>query len=925
MNKIKKKLFQIIKDDFFKTLMSYTLIFGALMLFMISIYSQYNKWFVWRTDGIENHFVTLRNFRDLLINLIRTGNFSTFTWNIANGFDLFANYTWSIFGDIFAYLSVFVKTAIVELLYNILIIIRVYFIGVSFLCYTKYKKMNKISSLIGTLMYTFSSYVLYASVRHPYFMNAVILFPLLMIGIEKIIKENKSIFYTIIIAITFISNFYFAYMMSVIIALYGIILAIDVYKKDGLKKIIKVLLKTLLYSLIGIMISAILLFPTSIVYTNSVRVSDNIISTYHLTYYRRVINNFLMLENIGYWVVMGIQSLALITVSIFLLRKRKENYPLAILLLILLLPILFAPIASIFAGFNYPNNRWTFIFAFIFSFMTSMVLNSDYNINKKDLLIIFLSIIIFLGIDVIFEVTLSTYTIIQILLIFVWLIVICSKDYIKNVSKRVNLYNILLIIVLCLGISSSIKYLYDIEGNGYVNQFTQINSMDTYIATSKDTIPDFRKAINYIKNKDSDFYIIGKTPYAYENVSILQKFNSIGSYSSIMPNVYGQLNEDLDNIQRDIIRGSKEFDYRTKATTLLGVKYLINYDKGKLPYGYSKIKGYKGESKIYENYYYLPFGVLYNSYITEEEYNKLSPLEKESSLLKTTVIEDNKNSSDLKHFEYNYSNDIKEIDYNIIDDNKIINDKNNITIENNKKNTFEIKIDNIENSELYVSFKNLRYEPFDKQKMIELQLNKESTLLKKAKSERKYKWYQPSVEHDLTVKYKDVSNTRSVTNCTSAYYMDMTDFLFNLGYYDKSSGKIEVILSKQGYYTFDDIKVYAVSMDNYAEDINNLRKSNFEVTEWDNGYLKGKVKAETDGILQFQTMYNDGWKVYVDGKKVDTLKSNKYFLGIEIGSGEHEIYMKYSTPYLKTGLVVSIVGVIIFIGLCVYNKKKKEN
>jgi len=56
-----------------------------------------------------------------------------------------------------------------------------------------------------------------------------------MIGIEKAILGNKYIFYTIIIALTYIVNFYFAYMISLVIAIYVIILAIHTYKKDGVK------------------------------------------------------------------------------------------------------------------------------------------------------------------------------------------------------------------------------------------------------------------------------------------------------------------------------------------------------------------------------------------------------------------------------------------------------------------------------------------------------------------------------------------------------------------------------------------------------------------------------------------------------------------------------------------------------------------
>ena len=118
--------------------------------------------------------------------------------------------------------------------------------------------------------------------------------------------------------------------------------------------------------------------------------------------------------------------------------------------------------------------------------------------------------------------------------------------------------------------------------------------------------------------------------------------HSLGYYYSIVPNTYSELNTDLKNSQYYINYGVKEFDYRTKITTLLGVKYHIANNENNLPYGYSLLSDYNGKSKIYINNYDLPFGVLYTNYITEEEYNNLTPLEKESSLLKNTVIDEKK-------------------------------------------------------------------------------------------------------------------------------------------------------------------------------------------------------------------------------------------------------------------------------------------
>lgn len=915
---------KIVKKTFAKNLLIYTLIFSGLMVFIICIFSKYGKYFIRRGDGFRQHIVNLTYFRELLVNFFKTGNLSFFTWFIGNGFDLYTNFTYYVIGDFFSYLSILVRTKDIELLYNIIIVLRMYFVGLAFLCYSHYNKMNRISSLIGTLMYAFSSYMLYAGVRHPYFLNSAIIFPFLMIGIEKIIKEDKVVFYTFIVFLTFIVSFYFAYSLSLVIAIYGIFLAIYTYKEEGIKKIIKVLIKTLLFSIIGIMIAGIDLYPTILGFLNSERVSDVTLTPYLDSYYRKLATCLLHLKNTGYWFIIGMQSLILITLPLFIIKKRKEHFPLFMLLMVLLLPILFTQIGSLFVGFKYPNNRWSFVYSFIFAFISTIIINENYSLNKKDILTLLGTFAIFLGLNAIAKNNLNNYVEIQLLLFVIWLIIMYSKKHIEKISKKFNLYNISMLLILVVGISMSIKYIYGIDGHFYVQESEDAFKLDYLVATSEETIPDFYNTVSYIENNDREFYKISKTPYKYINVSLMNHFNSIGYYFSIIPNSYAEINLDLNNNDYYILHGPKEFDYRTKISSLLGTKYLINYKTDNIPYGYTKTSDYNGKSDIYKNKYYLPFGELYTNYITREEYDKLSPLEKESSLLKTTALENNDVPNDFKHFSKEYSKSIKEIDYNLIDKNNIVDDYNNILIKNKSKSSFGIKIDEIKNSEIYISIENLRFEPFTKDEMINLKLTDKLTKMEIAKIQNKYKYYEPYSPYNINVSYKTISKDYVVYEKTNPYYVEKKDFLINLGYYDKTSGEISINLSSIGKYSFDNIKMYAVSMDDYKEDINNLRKSNFEVIEYNNGYLKGKVNAESSGILQFQTMYSDGWEVYLDGKKVDTLKSNKYFLGIEIESGEHEIYMKYSTPYIRAGLLISVAGIILFIILGIYRKKIKK-
>ena len=888
---------------------------------MISIFNKYDKSFIWSSDGIIMHTVNLSYLRSMVINFIRTGNISTFVWNVGNGVDLFSHMTHHIFGDFFSYVSILFRTKNIPTVFEALIFIRIYCAGLSFLCYTKYHKLNKTSSIIGALLFAFSSFVFYTSVRHPLFINGLILFPLLMIGIEKIIIEDKKIFYTIIIAITYIVNLYYAYPMSLTLAIYGTLLAIKHYKKNGIKKILQVLLKTLFYSIIGIMISCVLLLPTLLAISSSQRNAGNLISSYSLEYYRALAKSLLHLKNTGFWVVIGTQSLIFITLPLTIKKYRKENSSMLMLLLLLLLPILFAPIGSLFMCFTFPNNRWSFIFSFIFAFLSASFINKNESINKKDIITVFLSLIVFLAFNAIMQNNLSNYMEIQIMLLFIWLIIIFCKDYLSKMLKKVNLYNILLILTLTIGIGIAIKYTYDIDGHEYASEFAPKGQFYHIANTSNNSIPDFNKALNFIKLKDDSFYKISKYPYNHPNVSLIKDFNSTGSYVNIVPREFYNLNLDINNSKFEFLKGFREFDYRTKINSLMGVKYLINYNKGIVPYGFEEISDYKGKSKIYENKYYLPFATIYTNYITEEEYNNLSSLEKESSLLKATVLEDNKS---LNHLQYDYSNNIEELKYNIVDDKKIINNKD-IKITKDNENSFEIEIDQVKNSELYVYLENLKYTPYTKDEMINLNIDEDSTPLEIAKVKKSYKWYQINTSYKVTAKFKKIKNSYSVDDkYTNPYLENLPGPLLNLGYYDEASGTIKITLSKIGKYTFDSIKVYAVSMDDYEEDINNLRKSNFEVTNWDDGYLKGTVNAEENGILQFQTIYTKGFKVYVDGKEVETIKSNKYFLGINIAKGTHEIRIEYHTPYFKEGVIISLLGTCVFIGTIISRKKVKK-
>lgn len=80
--------------------------------------------------------------------------------------------------------------------------------------------------------------------------------------------------------------------------------------------------------------------------------------------------------------------------------------------------------------------------------------------------------------------------------------------------------------------------------------------------------------------------------------------------------------------------------------------------------------------------------------------------------------------------------------------------------------------------------------------------------------------------------------------------------------------------------------------------------------------ITSKVTNTSPIIMNYKIGYAKGWQVYVDGEKVETFPAHGGLLSFVIENvGEHEISMTYETPYFKLGIVGSLVSGVIFIGI----------
>lgn len=118
------------------------------------------------------------------------------------------------------------------------------------------------------------------------------------------------------------------------------------------------------------------------------------------------------------------------------------------------------------------------------------------------------------------------------------------------------------------------------------------------------------------------------------------------------------------------------------------------------------------------------------------------------------------------------------------------------------------------------------------------------------------------------------------------------------------------------------LQLYVSAMDKnkFNEVYKNLSDEQFQVTSYDDTHVKGTVNVEKAGMLFTTIPYDEGYSVYVDGKKTGyTSIANKAFMAIYLqDTGTHTVEFRYTARGLDKGLIISGFCILMLAGLIVF-------
>ncbi len=903
----------------------YTGIFLILILLYYLLFFIEGKSIIWKLDGINQHYSILYDFNEIVREFLKNpmNGFPEWSWSIGYGSDVIGTYSYYVLGDPFSYISLLFPLDKLEIAYEFLICLRLYLSGLAFIVYAKRMNFSKEASILGSISYAFSGFVLMSAVRHPYFINPLIILPLAFVCIENVIENKKKYLFSIIVAISMISNFYFCYMIAIISIIYAFLRYFEVnrIRKVDFKKYF---INLILYFFIGILISGIILLPTLYsIFTSSRIVSDNNQSTillYPISYYVNLIYSSISSGSYPFWTMLTSPILTFIFLPLFF-RYRKEHSTYFYMTIIFFFMTLIPIFGSIMNGLSSISNRWTLVFTFVSSVIICVGFDNLKRIRKKDILWMFY-ILLFFGVFAVMKTEVKMIKNQMFPSLFLGAMTIGAILYYlkveapNNIIKNSRSFFLVILILLSINIAFNNYYRYTPNGQNYVNQFMDKNKSLNYYENS------FNGAEKYIKEIDQSFYRTSKTDNVSRgntrNNSLILNYNGIDSYLSVNNGYLSEFSRTLNN--RSFTPNSPiiNFDNRYIVSNIMGVKYYIG-KKNKDPHldtSIKKIKDVKNFS-IYEKNDVMPFGYVYSNVLSEDKFDELNGLEKEESLAYTASVDDNYIESNVESIKSNINNILFDTSGSTA---KVTKDKIIVT-EPNQKVVLKIKDEKIPSGELYVNIDGLKYAQLSNEHK-----DKKSTSLKDI--------IMPFIRTSkgdgftVTASYKDVSKSFVQPDSLDASgYFDMDATLINLGYYDEKINDNKPIVlkfKKPGEYSFESLEILNLPIREYEDEFSKLKENSMNIDSISSDKVLGSINSSVDGVITFQIPYSKGWKLKIDDKSVETFAVNKAFLGAKLDAGNHKIELTYETPFLNIGMICSAVGIVILILLLIMEKRSKR-
>ena len=868
-------------------------------LSMIAIYCALQVWPVGKNSVLvldlnAQYIYYFEQLRDILT----SGESLIYSFERALGGEFMGIFAYYLSSPFSLIVALFPKDMITEAMYLILVL-KTACCGLAFgYLLTKSRDLTPVYRVIFSTVYALSAYVVVMQ-HNVMWIDNVIAFPLLLLGMDALITHGRFKLYTFAVAYSVLSNFYIGYMTCIFTFIWFFVryFMLSPCERNPMRvkyHFSKTFGRIALWSVTAILISAIIVLPTYYSLTfGKLEFSDPKYEAKQMFEFADIITkaffgSYDTVRPAGMpFIYCGTLSLVLAPLYFFADEiPARKKIGMAVIMMVLIASFNFSIFDIFWHGMQRPNwlnARFSYMFSGLMVLMAADTVKHLPKIGRK-------------------TVTASC-------VLWCALLLILAKIGYDNLPDFMAVWpGILCFVLLAAALPSCIKALENREvcrkasavlcgiviaeavGNGVVMLY-QLDDDVSYSKRSsyRQMIDTYEKAVDLFKDEDSDeFYRAEKLVHRKKNDNFALDINGMSNSTSTL-NARA-----VDLLSQFGYAAMSHWSMYSGATAvtdaLFGIKYIIadeTDNKAVMDYIhdlYTLIGSTDKKLDVYENPYALSIAYSVNEKILEYDVpeeeeegvdNYIDPFNYMNRLLSAMVGETVKVWSRVEVDE----SDDQGVDMLFVTGHRGYEDNGTAT----PKLTWKLDV--------------------------------EST-------DRIYAYFPSKYPREATI---------NVNGDDLGTYFDGEDFsLRELGSFEEGEElKVTLYLEEDNIYLRSGVSYfYYFDEASFREVLGMLSDGNLDAHSEKDDRIFGTVQVPEGDSVMFTTIpYDAGWKVYVDGKECETKAVvRETLLAFDITPGEHEIELRYRPDCVKYGLILSAAGLVIFAAACVieYVYKRKH-
>ena len=714
-------------------------------------------------------------------------------------------------------------------------------------------------SLVGfATLYALCSYVM-AYYWCIMWMDAVALLPLCILGLHKILDGRSGVFYTVCLALVVFINYYMAIMVCIFILFYYPVLYFIKVQGESAGHFFKTTGRAVGYSLLGVLMSAVMLLPTWMsmqstyyisadmpekteLYNDLLDILNQMLPNAELTYREGLPNlycgMFVVILLVFYWISRTIP-----------LREKLLN---GAFLVFLIFSLNINKLDFIWHGFHFPNQlpyRYTFMICFLLIAMAYQVFQRVDEIRVNHLWILLAAgggyylLAQKILTEHIKDLDLFVYSGLAWLALYVAILLLYKKGRLPK-----NLLLILTVILLTCEMASNTCTSIDQVGTTQRSNY-YANEADIAKLVKKTEGTDGR----FGRTEMNDNYILN-CPAMYHYKGISQFSSSLNANATAL----------MEHIGMEGAPDKNRFNYnQTDPVTnaMLNIRYLIGKN---LPIDDSDFKqiAKSGNSRLYESIYPLSIGYMTADTIRTWNYEQENPF---------MVLDDYVRA-----------------------------------VTQNKYTSVFTEIEPVDVSAANIELSSTGDGMWDSSLKNETKKSKTILTYQAQQTGKQYLFIEADDAGAITVSQENKDDKIEIRNdCGS---------IVNLGEMDSGTEFTVTIEYKEG--KGGSVVSHVCTMDEavWQDAYKMLSASMLDVTDYGDSCLKGTIDVQEDGVFVTSVPYEAGWKLKVDGhtREINELIGGAW-ISTSLSAGEHQIELSFRPPGLIAGLLITLASIGLLI------------